>query len=390
MKKLINLILFLSVSVVVNGQSFDGFMQNVEQNNPGLIALQKWLEAEETKAKTGIYPDNPTISYNHLWGNPVAIGNQQELEISQSFKLPGYYTSKSDVQKLNFQQKQALAEKEKREILHSARSAWFNLVWLYKKEALLQTRNADAKKLVAIMQEGFEAGEITKPAFDKARIYSIGVQSEWQKVKSEIEVQSRFLRQLNGDNIIEGVIFDYPSGWENPDLDKLLANLTENNPDLVMAQTGIQQAENEVKHQFMNGLPSFEAGYRSETILDQKLQGFHAGISIPLWQNKNSVKHAKLQTEWTRANLLQHESEIKMLVSGLYYEMVALKTNYEQMKIVIVEEGISKSNPELLKSGHITFAEYLLDANFIRDIQNQFLQTENAYFELLSKLKTFE
>ncbi|KAF0204000.1 MAG: outer membrane efflux [Bacteroidetes bacterium] len=111
---------------------------------------------------------------------------------------------------------------------------------------------------------------------------------------------------------------------------------------------------------------------------------------LPLWQNRNGVKHAKLQTEWTRANFLQHESEIKMLVSGLYYEMVALKTIYEQKKIVIVEEGISKRNPELLKSGHITFAEYLLDANFIRDIQSQFLQTENAYFELLSKLKTFE
>jgi outer membrane protein, heavy metal efflux system len=41
-------------------------------------------------------------------GQPDAIGNQQELEITQSFKLPGYYTSKSAVQKLNFQQKQAL------------------------------------------------------------------------------------------------------------------------------------------------------------------------------------------------------------------------------------------------------------------------------------------
>ena len=390
MKKLRYIILFLSISFTGSGQSFDSFLQNVEQNNPRLNALQKWLEAEETKAKTGIYPDNPEVSYNYLWGNPGAIGNQQELEISQSFKLPWYYTSKSAVQKLNFQQKQALAEKERREILHSARTAWFNLVWLNKREALLKTRNEDAENLVSIMQQGFEVGEISKPIFDKARIYAIGVQSEWQKVQSEIEVQNQYLKQLSGSNTFEGWRFEYPLGWEYPALDSLLENLSESHPDLIMAQLGIQQAKNEVKYQRMNSLPSFEAGYKSETILNQKLQGFRAGISIPLWQNTNSVKHAKLQTEWSMANLSQQESEVKMLVAGLYFEMVAHKTNYEQMKAFADEEGISKSGLELLKTGQINFAEYLVDANFIWEIQNQFLHTENAYFELLSKIKTFE
>ena len=390
MKKITSTILFLAISFVGFGQSFDSFMQNVEQNNPRLIALQKWLKAEETKAKTGIYPDNPEVSYNHLWGNPDVTGNQQELEITQSFKLPGYYTSKSAVQKLNFQQKQALAEKEKREVLHTARTAWFNLVWLHKKEALLKTRKEDAENLLAIMQEGFKGGEITKPAFDKARIYTIGIQTEWQKVQSEIELKNQYLRQLNGDNSIEGFIFEYPLGWEYPKLDPLIANLSESHPDLVMAQLGIQQGINEVKHQRINSLPSFVAGYKSETILDQKLSGFHAGLSIPLWQNANSVKHAKLQTEWSKANLSQQESEIKMFVAGLYYEMVTLKTNYEQMKTVVGEDEISKSILLLLNSGQISFTEYLVDANFIWEIQNQFLQTENDYFEMLSKLKTFE
>jgi outer membrane protein, heavy metal efflux system len=129
-----------------------------------------------------------------------------------------------------------LAEKEKREILHTARTAWFNLVWLHKKEALLKTRKEDAEKLVAIMQEGFEGGEISKPAFDKARIYAIGVQTEWQKVQSEIEVQNQYLRQLNGDNLSKVWYLNIPWIGKLPVLDSLLANLPENNPDLVMAQ----------------------------------------------------------------------------------------------------------------------------------------------------------
>lgn len=389
MKKLIKLFLFLSVSIVGFGQSFDSFMQSVEQNNPALIALQKWLEAEETKAKTGIYPDNPSISYNFLWGNPIAIGSQQELEISQSFKLPGYYASKAAIQKLNYQQKQALAEKEKREILHSASVAWFKLVCLYKKEILLHVINADAEKLVAMMRKGLEAGEITKPAVDNAIIYSLGAQSEWQKVRSEIEVQILLLRQFNGNILVEGLTFDYPSGWEVPELEELLENLAKNSPELLMIQIGVKQAENEVKHQFMSGLPSIEAGYKSETILDQKLQGFHVGISIPLWQNRNSLTHAKLHAEWSRLSQLQHESELKVLVSGLYHEMMSVKTNYEQMKVILDEPGISKNNLELLRTGNITFTEYLLDTDLVRKAENHLLQTEFVYYELLSRLRIF-
>jgi outer membrane protein, heavy metal efflux system len=384
------IILVFFMAKLSYGQAFDSFMQIVEQNNPRIIAMQKWLEAEETKAKMGIYPDNPEVSYTHLWGSPESIGNQQELEISQSFKLPGYYTSKSAVQKLNFQQKQALAEMEKREILHTARTAWFNLVWLHKKEALLKSRKEDAEKLVAIMQEGFEGGEISKPAFDKARIYNIGVQSEWQKVQSEIEVQNQYLRQLSGNNTPEGLAFEYPLDWEVPVLDAVLSNLSESNPDLVMAQLGIQQAEKEVKHQRMKSLPSLKAGYKSETILDQKFQGLHAGVSIPLWQNSNNVKHARLQTEWSRANLSQQESELKMEVSGLFYEILALSKNHEQMRQIMEEETVSGSSLELLHSGQISFTEYLVDTELIWDAQSQFLLNEKAFFELLSRFKTFE
>jgi outer membrane protein, heavy metal efflux system len=384
------IIMLIFISELAAGQSFDSFMLSVEQNNPQLITLQKWLEAEETKAKTGIYPANPEMNYSHLWGNPFAEGNQQELEITQSFKLPGYYTSKSAVQQLNFEQQQALAEKEKREILHIARLAWFNLVWLHKKEDLLKTRNADAQNLVGIMQEGLEGGEISKPLFDKARIYAIDAHTEWQKLQSEIEVQQQYLLQLNGGHPFQAEASEYPLDWKLPVLDSLLAGLAENNPELLAVQLGIEQAEKFEKYQRMNSLPSFEAGYKSETILDQKLQGFHAGISIPLWQNANTVKHAKLQTEWSKAKFWQEEGEIKLRLTNLFNEVVAVKTNFEQVRAVLEEEQVSAGNLELLKSGHISFTDYLVDADLIWQAKSKFLRNENAYYALLSQLKVFE
>jgi outer membrane protein, heavy metal efflux system len=389
MRKTINTILLLAVSVIGFGQSFNHLMQSIEQNNTQLITLQKWLKAEEIKAKTGIYPDNPEVSYNHLWSGPDLPGNQKELEITQSLRWPGYYTSKSAIQRLDYQQKQALAEKEKRELLHTARTVYFQLAWLTKQEALLKTRKEDAEQLAVIMQEGFERGEISKPAFDKARIYSIGVQTKWQKTQSEIEIQKQYLRQLNGGHCINHLVFEYPLDWQLPDPEVLLQNLAENHPDITMARLGLEQSEKEESHQKMNNLPTFAAGYKSESYLDQKLKGFHLGISIPLWQNTHKVKQARVQTDWATARLTQKESELEMMVSNLFYQASALQSNYEQIKSIMNEEQVSKSNLELLKAGQINFSAYLIDANFLWETQMQFLQTEYAYYELLSQLKRF-
>ena len=104
MKKLIYILFFMALSIPVSSQTLDSLIDNVKRNNLQLIAMQKWLEGERTRARTGIYPDNPEATYVYLWGNSDAFGNQQEFEFIQSFKLPGYYNSKSDVQHLQFDQ----------------------------------------------------------------------------------------------------------------------------------------------------------------------------------------------------------------------------------------------------------------------------------------------
>jgi outer membrane protein TolC len=388
MKKVALMILFLAGPFMGFGQSFDSLLKSVEQNNPRLIALQKWLEAEEVRAKTGIYPENPEVSFSYLFGNPDAIGNQQELGVMQTFRLPGYYLSKSAVQQLNFKQMQALADVERRNVIHTARSVFFRLVMLQEKAIILKSRNDDVALLVELLTQGFEAGEISRPVLDKARIHAIGVQTELQTTLSDITVQTQFLEQLNGGISIANLVFEYPAEWLIPDLEAALANLPENNPHLVMAQLNIRQSEEEIRHQRMANMPSLSAGYRSEAILDQTLQGFHVGITIPLWQNKNRLRQARLENVWAAASFSQKESELIAEVSGVYNELLALRSGYLQMQAVLDKEQVSSGNLELLRAGHISFTEYLVNADLIWDARTRFFQAENDYFVLLSKLKS--
>ncbi len=387
MKRIIFIVLLVSVSTTGFSQSFDEFLKHVGQNNPQLIALQKWLEAGEVEAKTGIYPDNPEVSYNYLFGNAEAAGNQQEFEISQSLKLPGYYSAKSEVQHLQFEQKQALVQKEKLAVMHTAREGYFNLVWLGKKEALLETRKEESEKLVELMKQGFESGEISRPAFDKARIYHLNVLTEWQKTVSGIKIQKEQIKQLTGGLPLENTNLEYPSDWNLMPLDSLLARLPNQNPELIMAQLGIDEYEMQVKFEKMNKLPSFEVGYRSEKILNQKLRGLHAGIEIPLWKDKNRMKQAQIQTEWSQAQFSRQVSELSAEVISVYTEVQTLQNTYLQMKAIAEEEKISETSFQLLQAGQISFPEYLMEVQFVWDAKNAFLETEKNYFLATSKLK---
>lgn len=387
MKEVIYISLFLAAPIFGFGQNLAGLLENVEQNNPRLMALQKWLEAEEVRANTGIYPDNPEVSYDYLFGNSEAIGDQQEFEIKQSFKLPGYYSSKSELQQLQFEQKKALVQKEKLAIIHAARSAYFELVWLVKKEKLLETRKTESEKLVELMKQGFDGGEISKPVYDKVRIFNINVQSEWQKTVSDIAIQKEQIKQLSGGMPVDNLVLEYPLNWSLLSIDSLLARLPRQNPDLIMAQLGIDEYGMQVKHEKMNQLPSFEAGYRSEKILNQKLQGIHAGVEIPLWKDKNRLKTAKIQSEWSQANLLQKESELRTEVISRYNEIQNLHNTYLQMKTIAEDEKVSESSLQLLHSGQISFPEYLVEVQFVWDAKQAFLETEKNYFKAVARLK---
>jgi outer membrane protein TolC len=386
MKNLIYVLLLLVLSFPVSSQTLDSLIRNVERNNLQLIAMQKWLEVERIRARTGIYPDNPEATYVYLWGNSDAFGNQQEFEFIQSFKMPGYYNSKSNVQQLQFDQKELMIQKASLEILHKVRATYFDLVWLHKKEGLLRKRKNESEKLVSVMELGFRSGEISKPAYDKARIYNIGIRNELQKTITDIEVQKSLIQQLNGDIAIDIMHFEYPINWDMPNLDSVLAQLSNKNIGIRSAQSKIGESEMKIKLEKKNNLPTMEAGYKSEAFLNQKLNGIHTGLTIPLWQNKNRVKQAKLEYELSQASYHQVESLVRTEIIMLYNSLKTTYDNYVEMKEILGEEQVTKSNIALFQAGQISFSEFLMEIQFMFESQSSYLETEKAYFNLINEL----
>jgi outer membrane protein, heavy metal efflux system len=386
MNKTLYLLAFILISRVGYSQVPDSLLKSIEVNNPMIKASLKWLESEKSRSRTGIYPDNPDITYNYLWGSPDAIGDQQELEIIQKFKFPGYYFARSSMQKLEFGQSEILVGKTKNDILFKAKNEIITLIWLTKREFTLNMKLKESSDLLVMMQNGFDRKEFSKPALDKVRIYHLNNQTEMAKLKSEINVHQEILQQLNGGIPVNLIFKDYANTTELPPLGSLHDKLLAFNPDIRIASLSIELSGKKVKVESMNRFPKIEAGYKGETILNQKLQGVHTGISIPLWENKNKVKQAKIEENWSQLNYDQVVSEVTSNLKSVYSNAQSVLQNYMNIKEIAADPSLSESTFQLLKSGEISFPEYLTEVQLIFDNQLNFLEVERDYFMLMNEI----
>ncbi len=385
MNKILYVFSFILISRAGYSQVPD-LLKSIEANNPLIKASMKWLESEKIRSRTGIYPENPGITYNYLWGSPDAAGNQKELEITQKFRFPGYYFARSNMQKIEFGQNEIIVEKTKNEILFKAKDEIVTLVWLSKKELILSKKLIESTALLSMTQQGFERKEVSKPALDKVRIYHLNNQTEMARLKSEMIVHQEILQQLNGGVPVNFILNDYNWAARIPAFDSLQAKMMKSNPDIRIANLNIALSGEKVKTENMNRLPEIEAGYKGETILNQKLQGIHTGLSIPLWGNKNKVKQARIEENWSQLNYDQVVSEVISNLKSVYSTAQAVFQNYMDIKEIAIDPSISGSTFQLLKSGEISFPEYLAETQLIFDNQLSFLEVERDYFMLLNRI----
>lgn len=131
-------------------------------------------------------------------------------------------------------------------------------------------------------------------------------------------------------------------------------------------------------------LPKLSAGYLSEKVVGQQFQGITAGISIPLWENKNTVKYAIAKT----AAIKSFESDTKLV----FYNQ--LKTQYAKVKALqknVTDYRVSLElldNSALLKKsldlGEISLTEYFYEISIYYDSIIALLDAEKE----LSKANT--
>jgi len=391
--KNIRLILLLVFALCINfifaQSSLKPFLNAVKENNKMLIAAQKQTEALKIEAKTGLTPNNPEFEFGYFPGNTDAIGTKQTIGVSQSFDFPSTYIHKNNIAgkiknaaDLNYQ----ITEQQ---ILLKAVNTWCNSVYLNKQLLSFNKRESDALQLVNFYLKKQQNGDATQLEVNKAKLFLLKIQNQKRLNQSYLDRIQEQLNQLSGGTsfkILDTVYMNVKlSDWETikTELDSLL-------PEFKLDAIENQIAGLNLKLNRSDWMPDLMVGYESEVILSDKFSGVKAGISIPLWQNKNKIKLAKAKIAYAQSNT----DNIRLEIHGEYYqqfiETKALKNNLTEFKASLDQMNNEFLLARSLELGQISAIEYFMELDYFYGIMDSLQELEFLYQTNLNYLYRYK
>ncbi len=379
------------------GLGFNLFAQNpiehvlaeVEKNNTTLSAYRNHIDAEKMGNHTGLLPQNPEIEYNYLWGNPTEMGNRTNLGIHQSFDFPTAYAYKSQIAKSKNEQAELEYQKQRKEIRYRTHLVCIDLIYQNALYFEYSNRVAHAKQIADAYKTKFDIGETGILEFNKAQMSFLNCSNDLEQIEIERNSLLAELTRLNGGTTIafnESTFLPQPI---LPNFELWYAQAEQNNTVLQWIKQEIVISEKQKQLAKAQSLPKFNAGYMSEKVVGQQFQGISFGMSIPLWENKNTLKYAKART----IAIQNMEADTKL---QFYHEKKDLHA-----KVISLQKNVSDyrnslnlfSNTELLQKalnkGEISLAAYFYERSLYYESFDKLLEMEQNLYKAIAELKKY-
>lgn len=375
----------LILAIVVFGfnlfaqNTVDNVLTEVEKNNTTLSAYRKSIDAEKIGNKTGLTPQNPEVEFNYLWGNPSAIGNRTDFSIRQSFDFPTAYSYKNQISNLKNEQAELEYKKQRSEVLYQTRVVCVKLTYYNALDVELSKRYTNALKVADAYKTKYSTGDVGILDFNKAQVNLLNITKELESNEIERNALLSELATLNGGNAINFTDSLFSLRTIPADFEQWYAQSEANNPLLQWVKQEISISEKQVKLNTANSLPKFYGGFMSEKVAGQQFQGVTVGITIPLWENKNTIKYAKTQTIAMQSVEADAKLQFYNSMKALHTKVIALQTNVTDYRSKLA----MYSNSELLEKafikGEISLTEYMYELSLYYESMYKLLEMEMNY-----------
>ncbi len=374
----------------LQAQSLDNVLTEIEQNNTVLSALRQQASAEKIGNKTGIYLSNPEVEFHYLWGNKYEIGNRTDISASQNFDFPTAYYHKKKLSDGKNDQVDLKYRIERKDVLLQAKQTCIELIYQLQWTAELEKRQNHARQVADAYQARYDKGDATILDLNKSKFNLLNVQKEMDIAQTEKDRLQAELIRLNGGKEILAPVQDYPSVLPASDFESWYTAMKDNNLLLQYYQQETALSKKNEQLQRSMNLPKFSAGYMSEKVLDEQFQGVTVGVSIPLWENKNTVKRIKAETQAYQATeadaSLRFYNETKALFDKSRKLSKILSDYQSGMKVVNSSDLLKKA----LDAGEISLIDYTVELSVYYEAVNNLLETERDYQLTVAELGQWE
>jgi outer membrane protein TolC len=369
--------------------SFDVVLSEVEKNNSTLSALRKQVDAQKTGNKTGIYLPNPEFEFNYLWDNPNDFGNRTDITVTQSFDFPSAYSYKKQITDARNEQVELEYQKQKKAILLQARLICMDLIYINALQDEFVKRVNNAQVIADAYNAKFEKGETNIIENNKAQLNLLNIRKEAEVLEINRNALLSELTLLNGGTEIQFDDISYLSPEIPVDFEQWYLLAEQNNPLLNWLRQEIEINQKQEKLNLAMSLPKMYTGYMSEKIIGQHYQGITLGISIPLWENKNTVKYAKAQSTALQGIVADNKLNFYHQLKIQHARAISLQQTVNDYRRQIEIYDNSVFIEKALQKGEISLTDYILELTNYYGSVNKLLEAELEMNQAIAELSQY-
>lgn len=285
----------LSLSVFAQTTSIESILKQVEQNNQELKALSEYMDSKRLELKSGNNLPDPQLGAYYLPFGDHSTADYTEFQISQSFEFPTVYSARGSLIDKQSAQLELDYQTKRQDILTQAKVHCLNLIYLNKRLNTETLRVEQARQVFEQAQKLYEKEQIGILELNKAKVAWMQEQFKVRQIENDVKNTLLQLTNLNGGTEIDFTSEEYSASLVLAGKDSIWQEKQAQDPELMQLKQQEAIAQQSLNLAKSKSLPNLTAGYNSQGVAGERFSGIYAGISIPLWSNRNKVKAAQSQ-----------------------------------------------------------------------------------------------
>ena len=377
--------LCLAFAVVSQAQTIDDVLRSIEENNKTLQAQRQATQAGKMEIQTRNNLEDPSVEYSPFFAKGVDGMASSELVVTQGFDFPTLYAARRQSGKLQQEVLEHQQQVSRREVLLTAKNLCLDLIRLNQENALLTERKRNSDELLKLFEERFEKGDAGILEVNKIKMEQMSIQTEVAQNNAAHRTALQQLLAMNGNLPLEFLADTYPQVEPINDYNTLYNEVMTTNAGLLEADAAVRAATKEVNVNKQSWLPKIEVGYRRNTSVGEKSNGFLVGGSLPLFSNRKKTKIARAQALSAQLQLDDARLQTEAQVQSRFNEMQQLREAMQAYDVTLMHKTLRLLN-DAVKAGQLSVIDFYVEAENVYKNLQAYIALENQYQKLMASI----
>jgi outer membrane protein TolC len=386
-KFLITTLLTVSCLALSGQGSIPSVLDQIEANNKTLAGRASLARAETLEARVGNSLSDPEVAVEHVWGTPAELGKHGEFVVSQSFDFPTAYIARNRLAKMRGRQAESGYNLYRQQVLLEAQELCYQVIALRRQRMLLEVHADLTTRLADAADKELEAGEANILKASEARVHALSAGNAVRSLDIEIADALGQLKILNGGAEVTFPDSEFPSLGALTPFDEMVEIYLDADPALTAALAERTAEGLAVKAARAESLPKLVVGYKLEFAAGERFNGLVAGLSIPMFGNRNNVKAARAREIYAASEAENIQNSTRQRLETLYAKAALLEESINSCREITTKAGAYIQNlAKALEAGEITITDYFWQYDEVLGYQQRLIELQRDYHLVCARI----